>query len=44
MTGVIEGGGEFVVAAYVLTALVFGGYIASVVSRFRRARRSAPSR
>jgi hypothetical protein len=44
MTGVIEGGTEYVVAAYVLTALVFGGYIASVVSRFRRARRGSPFR
>jgi hypothetical protein len=40
MTGVIEGGTEYVVAAYV----VFGGYIASVVSRFRRARRGSPFR
>ena len=44
MTGVIQGGTEFVIAAYVVTALVLGGYTASVVARFRRARRGAPPR
>lgn len=44
MTGVIEGGTEFVVAAYVVTALVLGGYTALLVSRFRRARRRAEER
>ncbi len=44
MTGVIQGGTEFVIAAYVITALVLGGYTASVVARFRRARRRAPPR
>jgi hypothetical protein len=44
--GVIQGGTEFVVAAYLITALVLGGYGVSLVLRFRRARaaaaRSAP--
>jgi hypothetical protein len=44
MTGVIQGGTEFVIAAYVVTALVLGGYTASVVARFRRARLKAPPR
>jgi len=44
MTGVIQGGTEFVIAAYVVTALVLGGYTASVVARFRRARRGTPPR
>jgi hypothetical protein len=44
MTGVIQGGTEFVIAAYVITALVLGGYTASVVARFRRARRGVPPR
>jgi hypothetical protein len=39
--GVIQGGTEFVVAAYVVTALVLGGYAASVIVRFRRARQAA---
>jgi len=37
MTGVIQGGSEFVVAAYALTALVLGGYTLSVILRWRRA-------
>jgi hypothetical protein len=44
MTGVIEGGTEFVVAAYVVTALVLGSYTASVFARFRRARRPPAGR
>lgn len=36
MTGVMTGGWEFVIAAYVISAVVYGGYIISV---FRRARR-----
>jgi hypothetical protein len=39
--GVIQGGTEFVVAAYVVTALVLGGYLVSVVTRFLAARRAA---
>ncbi len=44
MTGVIQGGTEFVVAAYVVTAFILGGYTAMVIARFRRARRSAAPR
>jgi heme exporter protein CcmD len=44
MTGVIEGGTEFVWAAYVVTALVLGGYVASVLARLRKARRGGPPR
>jgi hypothetical protein len=35
--GVIQGGTEFVVAAYVITALVFGALTVSVVVRWRKA-------
>lgn len=38
MTGVIEGGWEFVWAAYAVTVVVFGGYGLSVISRYRRER------
>jgi hypothetical protein len=44
VTGVIEGGTEFVIAAYVVTALVLGGYTAAIIARFRRARRDAALR
>ena len=44
MTGVIEGGTEFVIAAYVVTALVLGGYLATLVARFRQAQRRAAGR
>jgi hypothetical protein len=33
-TGVIEGGWEFVIAAYAATALILIGYTASVVRRY----------
>lgn len=39
--GVIEGGWEFVIAAYVVTAMVFGGYGFSVFSRLRSEARRA---
>ena len=42
MTGVIEGGWEFVWAAYVLTGLVFLIYTASVLSRYRHEMRREP--
>jgi len=46
--GVIEGGWEFVIAAYVVTAVVLGGYGFSVFSRLRsetrRAGRENPAR
>ncbi len=35
MSGVIEGGWEFVVAAYAVTAAVLGAYATSVFLRFR---------
>ncbi len=36
MTGVIEGGWEYVVAAYVASAVVLLGYALSVFWRYRR--------
>ena len=41
MTGVLSGGWEFVWAAYGLSALVLGVYVASVLLRLRSARREA---
>jgi hypothetical protein len=37
-TGVIQGGWEYVVAAYTTTAVLLGGYAISVVARYRRER------
>ena len=43
MSGVIEGGWGFVVAAYLVTALGLGAYAASVALRYRaEAKRRAP--
>jgi hypothetical protein len=39
MTGVIEGGWEFVWAAYAVTTIVFLGYTASVIARYRKGKR-----
>ena len=39
MTGVIEGGWEFVWAAYAVTAIIFLGYTASVIARYRKGRK-----
>jgi hypothetical protein len=39
--GVIEGGWEFVIAAYVVSAAVFVAYTLSVWSRLRRERQRA---
>ena len=36
--GVIEGGWEFVIAAYAASALILVGYAISVYRRYRRAR------
>jgi hypothetical protein len=36
VTGVITGGWEFVIGAYVLSALVLGGYLLSVILRHSR--------
>lgn len=41
MTGVIEGGWPFVIAAYAVTALILSGYAASVFVRHRGERRRA---
>jgi hypothetical protein len=38
MTGVIEGGWSYVIAAYAITAVVLSGYGASVLLRYRAAR------
>ena len=38
MSGVLQGGWEFVIAAYVVTALVLGGYTFSVIARHRAER------
>jgi len=35
-TGVIQGGWEFVIAAYVASAVILLGYAVSVVWRYRR--------
>lgn len=39
MTGVIQGGWEFVWAAYGLTAAVLGFYTLSIVARYRSEKR-----
>jgi hypothetical protein len=41
MTGIVQGGWEFVAAAYVLSAVVLGGYTTSVFLRYRTERRRA---
>jgi hypothetical protein len=43
-SGVISGGWEFVTAAYTITAIVLGGYIVSVLSRFAKEREAAKRR
>ena len=43
MTGVVEGGWEFVAAAYIVSAVVLTGYATSVFLRYRgENRRSSP--
>jgi hypothetical protein len=37
MTGIIQGGWEFVAAAYLVSAAVLGAYAVSVFARFRTA-------
>ena len=39
MSGVVQGGWEFVIAAYVVTSVVLGSYAASVFLRYRNERR-----
>ncbi len=41
MSGVVQGGWEFVVAAYTVTAAVLGAYTASVFVRLRAERQRA---
>ena len=43
MSGVIEGGWEFVIAAYTVSALLLGGYAASVFLRFKKEKARAPN-
>ncbi|MFI5183997.1 MAG: hypothetical protein ACHQNV_06345 [Vicinamibacteria bacterium] len=38
-SGVIQGGWGFVVAAYVVSAVVLGGYALSVLARYRAERK-----
>jgi hypothetical protein len=38
MMGVVQGGWEFVIAAYTVTALVLGGYAFSLHRRYRAER------
>ena len=44
MTGIVQGGWEFVWAAYGLTAAVFVGYGISLIARLRESRRIANER
>ena len=39
MSGVVQGGWEFVIAAYVVTGAVLGSYATSVFFRYRNERR-----
>jgi hypothetical protein len=41
VSGVIAGGWEYVIAAYVATAVALGGYAASVFLRYRNERNRA---
>lgn len=41
MSGVVQGGWEFVVAAYLVTAAALGGYATSVFLRLRNERSRA---
>jgi heme exporter protein CcmD len=41
VNGVIQGGGEFVIAAYVVTAAVLSGYAASIFLRYRAEKKRA---
>lgn len=44
MTGMIQGGWNFVIAAYVVSALVYGGYVLSVWLRLRESEKLEQSR
>jgi hypothetical protein len=41
VTGVVQGGMEFVIAAYVVSAAVLGGYAASVFLRYSAEKKRA---
>jgi hypothetical protein len=41
VSGVIHGGREFVIAAYVVTAAVLSGYAASIFLRYRAEKKRA---
>jgi hypothetical protein len=41
VTGVVQGGWEFVAAAYILSAIVLTGYATSVFVRYRSTKRRA---
>jgi len=43
-SGMIAGGWEFVTAAYVVTAIVIGSYVISVLTRFSKERAAARRR
>jgi len=43
-SGMISGGWEFVTAAYVVTAIVIGSYVISVLTRFSKERAAARRR
>jgi hypothetical protein len=43
MTGMIEGGWEYVVAAYAVTVVFFGGYLLTLWARYRAATRKVSS-
>jgi hypothetical protein len=42
MSGIVQGGWEFVVAAYAVTALALGGYAVSLFVRLSAEKRRAP--
>ena len=44
MRGIVEGGWEFVVAAYVVTAALLGAYAASIFLRFTTEKRRNAAR
>jgi hypothetical protein len=41
MSGIVQGGWEFVIAAYVATAVALGGYAASIFLRLAAEKRRA---
>jgi hypothetical protein len=44
VSGVVIGGFKFVIAAYVISTIVLGGYVLSVLVRLRQERRAAKER